>query len=967
MTAGAEAERRFPIGSLVRARGREWVVLPPAGDIPDLLLLRPLGGTDEDACGIYLPLEGHDVAQATFAPPDPRAAGDSTAALLLRDATRLNFRAGAGPFRSLGRIAVEPRAYQLVPLLMALRLSPVRLLIADDVGIGKTVEAALIARELLDRGEIRCLAVLCPPHLCDQWQAELAGKFHIDAEVVRPGTVARLERGLAINESLFDRYPALVVSIDYIKSDRRRDDFVRACPEFVIVDEAHGCAVASAAGGGGRSGQQQRHRLIAELAANRTRHLILTTATPHSGIEAAFRSLLGLLDPAFGALPEDVSPAEEAATRARLAGHLIQRRRGDIRTYVDERTTFPERITAEATYALGPAYRAFFDKVHAYATELVRSAEGLARRHQRIRWWAALALLRCVTSSPAAAAATLTTRVVGLGAGEGADLDAAALDIIGERAVLDLDTADAATEDDVVPGADTIEGDESNARERRRLRELAREADGLRGANDRKLIAAAGHLQGLLDAGSRPIVYCRYIATAEYLAEELRKRLKGVEVVAVTGRLPAEERAARVTDLLAHERRVLVATDCLSEGINLQEGFDAVLHYDLSWNPTRHEQREGRVDRYGQPSPEVRTILLYGEDNRVDGAIMRVLLRKAEAIRKSLGVSVPVPSDTGKVLEAVFEALFLTKADPRQLSLQFDTVERQLQQEVELGWERAAERERRSRSVFAQATIKADDVRRELQEAADALGDGRAVARFVSDACARLGTSLVPEGTYWRLVPATLPAPVRERAGFDGQGSVLLGFELPVPERVTYIARTHPLVEALGAWIVERALDGGAGGPAARCGAIRTLAVDTRTTILILRARMHLDIAREGAATSLLAEECFVAGFRGRAVERPAWLPAAEAEELLRAEPAANVHPGQREGWLREALGALPALRPALDALVEERAAVVLAAHGRVRAAARLRGVRYGVRPILPADILGVYVLMPIGAAVVAG
>ena len=228
MTIGEVAEQRFAVGSLVRARGREWVVLPPKGDLPDLLMLRPLGGTDEDACGIYLPLEGRDVAQAEFAPPDPRAAGDSTAALLLRDATRLNFRAGAGPFRSLGRIAVEPRAYQLVPLLMALRLSPVRLLIADDVGIGKTVEAALIARELLDRGEIRRLAVLCPPHLCDQWQAELASKFHIAAEVVRPGTVARLERGLAINESLFDHYPALVVSLDYIKSDRRRDDFVRA-------------------------------------------------------------------------------------------------------------------------------------------------------------------------------------------------------------------------------------------------------------------------------------------------------------------------------------------------------------------------------------------------------------------------------------------------------------------------------------------------------------------------------------------------------------------------------------------------------------------------------------------------------------------------------------------------------------------------------------------------------------------
>src|SRR5213595_2690452 len=112
---------------------------------------------------------------------------------MLRDAVRLGFRSSAGPFRSFGHIAVEPRPYQLVPLLMALRLDPVRLLIADDVGIGKTVEALLIARELFDRGEVHRMAVLCPPHLAEQWQAELARKFHIEAELVGAGSAARLE------------------------------------------------------------------------------------------------------------------------------------------------------------------------------------------------------------------------------------------------------------------------------------------------------------------------------------------------------------------------------------------------------------------------------------------------------------------------------------------------------------------------------------------------------------------------------------------------------------------------------------------------------------------------------------------------------------------------------------------------------------------------------------------------------
>ncbi|MGE0308728.1 MAG: ATP-dependent helicase, partial [Acidimicrobiia bacterium] len=155
----------FAVGSLVAARGREWVVLPGTDD--ELVMVRPLGGTEDEVTGIITSLEHID--PATFSLPDPTQLGDYRSARLLRDALRLGFRSSAGPFRSIGAIAVEPRPYQLVPLLMALRLDPVRLLIADDVGIGKTVEAALIAREMLEQGDVKRMAVLCPPHLARQW------------------------------------------------------------------------------------------------------------------------------------------------------------------------------------------------------------------------------------------------------------------------------------------------------------------------------------------------------------------------------------------------------------------------------------------------------------------------------------------------------------------------------------------------------------------------------------------------------------------------------------------------------------------------------------------------------------------------------------------------------------------------------------------------------------------------------
>jgi hypothetical protein len=322
------------VGSLVRVREREWVVL--FLDDQDVLSLRPRSGSDSETCGVHLALEGDSIEPASFPMPDPQAAGDFVAGRLLRDAARLSLRNGAGPFRSVGQLSVRPRPYQFVPLIMALRLDIVRMLIADDVGIGKTIEASLIARELIERGDARRLCVLCPPHLCDQWQRELAEKFHIDAVIVRTSTIARLERAIPRKDiSLFRYYPHLIVSIDFAKSDRRRTLFVQECPDLVIVDEVH---TAADPGARGSREQQQRHELLCALAKNQQRHLLLMSATPHSGFEDSFRSLLGLLRPEFGRL--DLQGLTEPERRS-LARHLVH---GDVVQWLGENTPFPNRL-----------------------------------------------------------------------------------------------------------------------------------------------------------------------------------------------------------------------------------------------------------------------------------------------------------------------------------------------------------------------------------------------------------------------------------------------------------------------------------------------------------------------------------------------------------------------------------------------------------------------------------------------
>ena len=935
----------YAVGSLVAARGREWVVLPGSDD--ELVMVRPLGGTDDEATGIVTSLEA--VTDATFDLPDPTQPGDYRSARLLRDALRLGFRSSAGPFRSIGAIAVEPRPYQLVPLLMALRLDPVRLLIADDVGIGKTIEAGLIVKEMLEQGDAKRLAVLCPPHLAEQWKAELDSKFHIDAQLVLSSTAARLERGLPAGRSIFDEYPYVIVSTDFIKADRHRDDFIRSCPELVIVDEAHTCA---ADDGPKTRSRQQRHELVRQLAHDPNRHIILVTATPHSGKEGAFRSLLRLLDPAFADLPEDMSGDHNRRHRERLARHLVQRRRPDIADYLGADTKFPVRDEQEFTYKLSPQYRALFDDVLEYARETVRDPlEG--RHRQRVRWWSALALLRSIASSPAAAAATLRTRAATVGTQSEEEADA-----IGRQTVLDVGDDDAEPTD-VIAGAD-IEGDDDSTKARRRLRAMAKKADELYGKQDAKLQQCLKMVAKLVDDGHQPIVFCRFIPTAEYVADAIRDHLKkaGVHVEAITGNIPSSDREDRIAAMAGHPKRVLVATDCLSEGINLQDSFDAIVHYDLPWNPTRLEQREGRVDRFGQAAPVVPVATYYGSDNGIDQIVLEVLLRKHRSIRSALGVSIPVPGNTNDVIEAVAEGLLLAETGPVEQALPgMDEYLRPRTTDFMKEWDRAAAREKVSRGLFAQHGIKVEEVARELDAIREAIGSGADVETFVRESITVLGGRVTGTDRV-QLDLSDAKDAVRDAVGTDHQVG---RFQPPIADGEALFGRTHPTVNGLASHILTSALDSQVDSPARRCGVIRTDAVATRTTVVLVRHRFHLVTTRDGEEFPMLAEDCAVLAFTGSPTD-PVWLDHADVDALLAAKPTDNVVPGQATEFLRDVVSNAGTWAGHLDDDARRRAEELLAAHERVRDAARQKGVRYKVTPQQPVDVLGIYVYLP-GAA----
>jgi superfamily II DNA or RNA helicase len=923
-------EHDFLPGNLVRARGREWVVQTDSRR--DWLRLRPLGGAEDETIALIPELELQAVEHATFELPDPARAGNHAAAVLLRDALRLTLRAGAGPFRSFGNIAVEPRGYQLVPLLMALRLSTVRLLIADDVGVGKTVEAGLIARELMDRGEISRLAVLCPPHLVEQWQSELETRFNLHAVALTAASAARVERELPHGVGLFDHHPVVVVSLDYIKSERNREQFLATSPECVIVDEAHTCASSGA-------GKQLRFELLQRLAKDDHRHLILLTATPHSGDEVAFYNLLSLLDQRFLALQGRMSANDPL--RQELARHFVQRRRKDIAEWqaeTDDGRGFARRMKTELTYQLSGDWGNFFDAVQDYCRELAENAEraGVAGG-TGLMWYATLALLRCVASSPAAAVKALTTRLQGSQTDE---------DLLTDERLHDGE-ADDLSSSDLEPAGCVQDG--------ARLSELIKTAQRLSGQEgDPKLSVLTQHVGQLLKDGYHPVVFCRYIATAHYVAEQLKAKFPSATIEAITGELTPEERRDRVEDMGEAESRILVATDCLSEGINLQHLFTSVVHYDLAWNPTRHEQREGRVDRFGQQSPEVRCTMLYGQDNPIDGFVLKVILRKGEAIQKELGVMVPLPEDDARINQALVKAALMKRERKEEPVMQpslfdFDEPERLLAP-LQAKWQDALEKAKANRTVFAQRRIRPDEVLPEWHKQQQALGTQADVKRFLQSACVRLGSPLdrTRRPNQVRFTSQHLPEALRMRLADEG---------LDAPQVIDFdeLHRSHPLVGLLAQHLLEDAL-GNIQPVAARCAATLTNDVDVATTLYLLRLRHQLSYVRRREPFQMMAEETVALAVRGRA--QPEWLADEQAARLIECTPSGNLPAEAVQREVRQALDFLSAHEGQLQLLAQQRAEILKADHQRVREAARDVG-QYNVKPCLPVDVIGVYVLLP--------
>lgn len=688
-------------GNLVRVRDRFWVVesvvasdpvsapnglavdVPPTHHAIKLVPIDDKGGPDP--LTVYWEVEPGTEIRPQSALPDPaQGLDDAETFSAFLDAVRWGAVASADPsaFQAPFRAGIDIEDYQLLPLVKALTMPRVTMLIADDVGLGKTIEAGLIAEELVLRNQVKKILVICPPSLCGKWKAEMGEKFGLGFEVIDTDYVRRLrrERGVAVNP--FRSHPRIIVSMEWVKFDSQMRWFREFLPpdpniyprafDLLIVDEAHQIAPAAV---GRYAKDSLRTRAVRELAPH-FEHRLFLTATPHNGYPESFQSLLELLD------PNRFAKGVPAPDRDRDAV-MVRRLKSHLRRLLPEAgSRLPERRIRAIEVDFSQDEREMFGLLDEYAA--ARRATSADQAEQAAARFITLLLKKRLLSSPMAFKHTLDQHIQTMNrasarraTAEAIEEAAAALDAEAE----DDDTLDELTHQALAVAASALPApgvDEEVLLARLRARALpyrspTKVLEQLRERADKNYRRPDTKTKRLLDwiggvcypdgvwNNERVIVFTEYRATLNYLHEMLtaehpdRPPMRD-RVEVFHGSLGTDERERIIREFnynpAATKVRILLATDAASEGIDLHRQCHRLVHVEIPFNPNRMEQRNGRVDRHGQKSPRVEIHHFAGAPGgSSDGAAEAIgydhtfLLRvaqKVDDIRDDLGAVSPV-------------------------------------------------------------------------------------------------------------------------------------------------------------------------------------------------------------------------------------------------------------------------------------------------------------------------------------
>ena len=749
---------------------------------------------------------------------------------LVAEAKRIELAYLFDPYLATQTSDIDPLPHQVEAVYREmLQRQPLRFLLADDPGAGKTIMAGLLIKELIVRGDLdRCL-VVAPGSLVEQWQDELGEKFGLEFDLL---TRDMIEASRTANP-LAER-PLLIARLDMLaRDDELLQRLAQTEWDLVVVDEAHKMSATYLGGKAGEVKETKRYKLGRQLE-QVARHFLLMTATPHNGKPEDFQLFMALID------------ADRFAGKYRKGAHSAEPPRDMMRRMVKEKMLrfdgtklFPERVAETAGYALSEGERDLYERVTAYVREGMNRADRLKAegegRRSAVVGFALMILQRRLASSPAAILRSIQRRRARLSD----RLEEARLAKSGIQAGDQLSLADApagyrledfedfdADEilDSEVEDLEEVVVDEATAA--RTVAELEAEIVDLAdledraqrlysSGDDRKWEELASLLQNtpeMFDEHGRLkklIVFTEHRDTLDYLVARLGRLLGRPEaVVAIHGGIRREDRR-KVQDRFTQDAQVsiLVATDAAGEGLNLQRAH-LMVNYDLPWNPNRIEQRFGRIHRIGQ-TQTCRLWNLVANETR-EGLVFDRLLTKLEEQRKALG---------GQVFDVLGEAFSdrplrdllvesIRSEDPAREQLRMLAV---IDSTVKDRTRELIDAQSLLTDVLAPAGI--DEIRDQMERARARKLQPSFVRRFFLDAFGRLGGATTRRESERREV-SRVPVALRQWDSSHSRGRLLRDYEricferelihVPGKPQADLLAPGHPLLEATVGALLHR-------------------------------------------------------------------------------------------------------------------------------------------------------------------
>jgi len=749
--------------------------------------------------------------------------GDGRLLRLTSEAYRIRLAHLFDPYLAVHTSRIEPLPHQITAVYgEMLPRQPLRFLLADDPGAGKTIMAGLLIKELIIRGDLdRCL-IVAPGSLVEQWQDELGEKFSLSFDILTRDQIEASPTG----NPFLDRN-LLIARLDMLSRDPDLQEKLKAAKDWdlVVCDEAHRMSASQFAG----EIKFTRRYQLGELLGSHARHFLLMSATPHNGKEQDFQLFMRLLDADRfeGKFRDGVHTTDAGDMMRRLTKEELRR--------FDGSALFPPRVAYTATYKLSDKEAALYEAVTTYVREEMNRADRLGdggeQRRQNVGF-ALQILQRRLASSPAAIHESLKRRLrrleerleeekllrrgaeAGLSAGPALPAIAADPDLLEDASEEEIEETEEAVVDQAT-AARTIAELEA---EIVMLRALEQQAAALRRSGEdtkwRELSSILDHPLMTDPAGNRRklIVFTEPRDTLEYLADKIRTRLGRPEAVTIIhGGIGREDRKKAI-EAFMHDKDVLVlvANDAAGEGVNLQRAH-LMVNYDLPWNPNRIEQRFGRIHRIGQT--EVCHLWNLVASETREGAVYARLLEKLETARQALGGRVY------DVLGRLFEAQALR--DLLVEAIRFGErpdVRAKLYEKVDGAVDQERVRDLLENDVLAHDTMDAARIRKvreEMERAAARRLQPHYIQSFFIEAFRELGGQIKKrEAGRWEIT--RVPPMLRERDRLIGRGAPIqdryerVCFEKDLvnqPPVAAFLCPGHPLLDAAIDLILERHRD----------------------------------------------------------------------------------------------------------------------------------------------------------------